>query len=75
MSVRQLRLTCPAFAVDVRLLRLDGKWLASADTVDGPSLGTGRMPLEALMTALEPFGGFADDLLETVPDELDWASR
>lgn len=50
--------------------------MTSADTVNGPSLGIGRQPLEALMHALEPFDRFVlDELLKTVPDELFWASR
>lgn len=74
MRVRQLRLTSSVIWVDVRLLRLGGKWLASADTTDGPSLGLGRLPLEALMNALEPFDGVVEELMATAPDELSWAS-
>jgi hypothetical protein len=36
-----LRLRCSSFGVDVRLRELNGRWIASADTHDGPSLGLG----------------------------------
>jgi len=75
MRVRQLRLTSSVLWVDVRLLRLGGKWLASADTTDGPSLGLGRLPEEAVRYALEPFDGLVDELMDALPDELIWASR
>ena len=72
MRVRHLRLVSSLFWVDVRLLQIDGKWLASADTTDGPSLGLGRRPKYALMQALEPYSGMVDQLMETVPDEFYW---
>lgn len=73
MRVRELRLHASRFWVDVRLVHLHGKWLASADTPNGPSLGLGRLPEQALIEALEPFAGIVDELMETVPDELYWA--
>ena len=36
------RLYCRYFWVDARLSRLNGRWVASVDTPDGPSLGWGR---------------------------------
>ena len=63
-----LRLTCSAFWVDVRLLEINGRWIASADTPDGPSLGLGDLALEAIEQALEPFEGVVDELLASVPD-------
>jgi hypothetical protein len=72
MRVRRLRLHSSLFWVDVRLIHLDGRWLASADTTTGPSLGLGRLPEEALMEALEPYPGIVDELMETVPDEFYW---
>jgi hypothetical protein len=72
MRVRQLRLHSSPFWVDVRLLHFEGRWLASADTTDGPSLGLGRRPEGALMQALQPFAGIVDELMETVPDEFYW---
>jgi hypothetical protein len=41
VSVRTVHLTCSEFYVDARLTAVDGRWLASADTPDGPSIGTG----------------------------------
>ncbi len=67
-----MRLVCSDFWADVRLIELNGRWLASADTPDGPSLGTAWFPLDALQAALEPFDGFAEDLLATVPTDLTW---
>lgn len=68
--VRTIRLVCSGFAADVRLTQLNGRWLASADTPDGPSLGAAWFPLDALEAALEPFDGFVDELLATVPADL-----
>jgi hypothetical protein len=48
-----LRLTCATFWVDVRLREMNGRWLASADTPDGPSLGLGLGAMEAIEAALE----------------------
>ena len=62
-----LRLTCSAFWVDVRLLELNGRWIASADAPDGPSLGLGKGAIEAVESALEPFAGIVDDLLASLP--------
>jgi hypothetical protein len=67
---RTVRLIASDFWVDVRLAHFDGRWLASADTPDGPSLGLGRLPLEALTRALDPFDGAADELLQSVPENL-----
>lgn len=72
MMLRTLRLSCSQLAVDVRLVQLRGRWVASADTEAGPSLGLGRSALEALIVALEPFDGFRDELLDGFPDELLW---
>jgi hypothetical protein len=41
-----------------------GRWLASADTPDSPSLRPGRQSLEALGEALQPFDGVVDARLE-----------
>jgi len=40
LAVRVLRLACSEFYVDARLTAVQGGWLASADTPDGPSMGT-----------------------------------
>lgn len=64
VAVRTVRLTCSEFYVDARLTEVEGRWLASADTPDGPSMGTGDTPVDdALMVALEPFDGVIDELL------------
>jgi hypothetical protein len=75
MRHHRLHLRCSGFWVDVRLLHVDGKWLAVADTADGPSIGFGRMPEDALARSLEPFDGLRDELLESVPDEFHWTRR
>ena len=62
-----LRLTCSAFWVDVRLREINGRWIASADTPDGPSLGLGMRPIEAVEAALQPFEGIVDELLSSLP--------
>lgn len=72
MRVREIRLLSSLFWVDVRLSQLDGKWLASADTPDGPSLRLGRLPHLALVQALAPFAGVVDELMESVPREFYW---
>ncbi len=62
-----LRLTCSAFWVDVRLREINGRWIASADTPDGPSLGLADVALDAIEQALEPFEGIVDELLASMP--------
>ena len=51
----------------MRLLEVEGRWIASADTVDGPSLGCGTTSFDALWQALEPFDGAIGDLLASLP--------
>jgi hypothetical protein len=62
-----VRLTCTAFYVDLRLSEINGRWIASADTPDGPSVGVGFAAVEAIVMALEPFDGVIDDLLDSLP--------
>ena len=64
-----LRLTCEAFWVDVRLREINGRWLASADTPRGPSVGLGVGAMEAIEGALEPFDGVIEDLLASLPGQ------
>ena len=52
-----LRLTCTRFWVDVRPREMNGRWMASADTPDGPSVGLGSEARDAIQQALEPFDG------------------
>jgi hypothetical protein len=62
-----LRLTCTDFWVDVRLREINGRWIASAGTLDGPTLGLALEAQHAIEQALEPFGGMADELLASLP--------
>jgi hypothetical protein len=62
-----LRLTSSAIWVDVRLREINGRWIASADTSTGPSLGLGERAIDAIAQALEPFEGAADELIASVP--------
>jgi len=62
-----LRLRCSSFWVDVRLREINGRWIAPADTPDGPSLGLGKGAIEAIEHALEPFEGVVDELLASLP--------
>jgi len=62
-----LRLTCSAAWVDVRLREINGRWIASADTPTGPSLGLGATAIEAIEGALAPFEGIVDELLDSLP--------
>lgn len=63
-----LRLTCEAFFVDVRVRELNGRYIASADTRDGPTLGIGLDAIDAIGNALAPFDGLIDELLASLPD-------
>ena len=65
-----LRLSSPACWVDVRIAGMNGRWIASADTLNGVTLGLGWTPRQALMRALEPYDGVIEELLATAPDEL-----
>ena len=62
-----LRLVCATFWVDVRLREINGRWIASADTLAGPSLGLGKGAVEAIESALQPFEGIVDELIASLP--------
>jgi hypothetical protein len=62
-----LRLHCSTFWVDVRLREINGRWISSADTPGGPSLGLGKGAIEAVEHALEPFGAIVYELLASLP--------
>ena len=66
-AVIVIRLTCSLFWVDVRLREINGRWIASADTPNGPSLGLGEEALDAIAGALEPFSSIADELMSSLP--------
>jgi hypothetical protein len=63
-----LRLACRYLWVDCWIASVGGNWIASADTPEGPSLGWGNTPREALTEALRPFEGIIDELLDSAPD-------
>lgn len=68
--LRRTRLVAQDLAVDVRWICHNGRWIASADTPDGPSLGAGWTAHEALTAALGSFDGvIIEGLLDTVSDE------
>ena len=64
------RLSCQTFWVDVRVACINDRWIASADTPHGPSLGLAFTPRRALRLALEPFEGVIEELLGTAPSDL-----
>ena len=51
----------------MRLREINGRWIASTDTPDGPSLGLGKGAVEAIERALQPFEGIVDELMESLP--------
>lgn len=63
-----LRLTCSQFWVDVRLRQVEGCWLASADTPDGPTIGMGETAVDALKVALEDYADVRGELLASIGD-------
>lgn len=65
------RLTCATFYVDMRVREIGGKWIASADTPDGPSLGLAMSAIEAIAAALDPFEGVVDELLASLSSPAD----
>jgi hypothetical protein len=72
MTKLSFRLVASDFWVDVRLRQIRGRWIASADTRDGPSVGVSWFPEDALRAALQPFHGMVDDLMRSAPAELRW---
>lgn len=70
--MQTVRLSCDRHQlwVDVRVAGLNGRWIASVDTPEGPSLGLAFTPRRALVLALEPFEGIIAELLATAPPEL-----
>jgi hypothetical protein len=65
--VLTFRLSCESIYVDVRLSEINGRFVASADTPGGPTLGVGIGAVEAIEAALEPFDGAIEDLLASLP--------
>jgi hypothetical protein len=50
----------------LRLVRFPAGWLASVDTVEGPTLGYDSSPYLAVSRAVEPIGGGLVDALSIV---------
>ena len=50
----------------LRLVRFPAGWLASVDTVEGPTLGYDRSPHLAVSRAVEPIGGGLIDAMSIV---------
>jgi hypothetical protein len=73
MKSRVIRLTCSSSARDVRLWGIRRRWVASTDTLYGATLGLGLTPFDAIARALDPIDD-AEELLESVPDELFWTA-
>lgn len=72
-GMREFTLRAASLSVNVRLRRLNGRWLAVADARHGPSLGWGVRPIDALAMALEPFAPLVGQLLSSMPPEYHWA--
>lgn len=69
-GVQSFRLVSRHFAVDVRLNRINRRWIASADAPDGPTLGLGTTAFAALWMALGPLEQMAGELLASFPEDL-----
>jgi hypothetical protein len=69
-GVTTMRLTDPDldFYVDVRLMRFEGRWLATADLAeDRPDVGSGDTPRQAIRNALRVLGEpYATEMAEGV---------
>lgn len=55
-SARRLAVTIDGEFHRLRLVRFPLGWIASADSVEGPTLGVDRSPYLAARQALEPLG-------------------
>lgn len=52
----------------LRLVRFPAGWLASVDTVEGPTLGYDSSPYLAVSRAVEPIGAGLDDAMSIVAE-------
>jgi len=59
----------------LRLVRTAGGWMASVDTVDGPSMAVNASPYLAVSLAIEPVGGQLMDALVAVSELAPAISR
>lgn len=66
--IETFRLHCKEFSVDARLVEINGRWLASVDTADGPTLGCAMTAHAALWAALEPYDNLIGELIATLPN-------
>lgn len=55
----------------LRLVHFESGWLASVDTVEGPTLGADRSPYLAASRALEPLGIELSGVIELVGSVAD----
>lgn len=69
-TIQTVRLSCSWFWVDIRLIRLRGAWVASADLPAGPSVGVGSTAQDAIAQLLDEFEGVIDELLASAPEGL-----
>lgn len=60
------RLELRGVSYRLRLVRFAAGWLASVDTVEGPTLGCNASPYLAVSGALEPIGGSLNDAMSIV---------
>lgn len=68
--LREVRLRCDEFHVDLRLVHANRRWIAVAVTPDGPSMGWGPRWFNAAIMALQPFDGRIVELLRSAPSSL-----
>ena len=62
----ELRLDTRVGRVPLRLVRFGDRWLASASSLEGPTLGANASPYLAAAAALEPCGVSLAEALELV---------
>jgi hypothetical protein len=67
--LRSTRLRVADISVDVRWTCIDERWIASADLPDGPSLGLGWTPQDALTAALDPLGAPVPEVPDSEGDD------
>ena len=68
--VQRCGLSAGSLHVEVRWVHINQRWLASADTPRGPSLGCGLTPLAALWRALAAYPERIDALLISLPQDV-----
>lgn len=65
--VREHRFELRGTTHRLRLVHFPAGWLASVDTVEGPTLGCDPSPYLAVSRALEPIGGGVIDAMSIIP--------